>query len=426
MPAMIGIDQQKKEAIITDLLANKDVKSIANKHKVEIGQVYVIQKANKSRMEAMRKQAEAATITPSNNNDPKHVLVHNSQVADDISNKKPTATSKRRRLSPDTVNQIVEDLKSGVLSQAQLAEMYDCCQSTISRIYRTKVSMYGTVKVIPDGEVHGTATMDTKNAVNVDGLLALPAGIENIDPNINPEVNEQQAQAFYKLLLGQDEVFNSMLSRRQDIIKYIRAGTIANRHEMPITKFVFNNVSDKLMFDYEKQLRIVKTFMQNNILFDGDKPLYGLELYVTGLQTAFSSILAVCADMNIDVTCMHYNNETCKYIPQVIRCSNPDNICPPSLYSIKRRHLYTYGCTITTLLEQQHNYEIIELMQNSNSTITRDITFFTDRAMAWEMFMALAERCGNNKNIYLNQCDITKNTYVRGKNICKQVNCSGN
>jgi hypothetical protein len=105
--------------------------------------------------------------------------------------------------------------------------------------------------------------------------------------------------------------------------KIVKAGLIADRHDMPVDSFIFSEVPEHLMFNYTKQLEICNDFITKNFHFSknengDDYAKEALEVYATGLGCCLASIIRACSERHINLYLMHYNTKLDKYLRQNI------------------------------------------------------------------------------------------------------------
>ena len=115
-------------------------------------------------------------------------------------------------------------------------------------------------------------------------------------------------------------------------MKRIKVGLIKGRHEMPVSDYIFNEISNVL--DFQGMRKHINNFINNNINIYS---VYGcginqigyedveiltsdtkLVVYVTGLTAVTAELISVCATKGIKLTLMHYDRENNIYIPQII------------------------------------------------------------------------------------------------------------
>ena len=88
----------------------------------------------------------------------------------------------------------------------------------------------------------------------------------------------------------------------------VKCGLIADRHDMPVSDFVFSRSLDSdLMFDFDRQYRMVEAFIRLRIKFENGVPNKEIQCYVSGLQSPLVTLIRVCNDLKVRLTIMHYN-----------------------------------------------------------------------------------------------------------------------
>lgn len=74
-----------------------------------------------------------------------------------------------------------------------------------------------------------------------------------------------------------------------------------------------------MLYDYNKQIEIVKDFIKSHIIWDENGiPRNDLVVYVTGLTCCLASVIKVSQEMGVNLTLMHYNTRLDIYVSQVI------------------------------------------------------------------------------------------------------------
>lgn len=242
------------------------------------------------------------------------------------------------------------------------------------------------------------------------GLLTVPIEIDTYVENVIHDIPSNST--------------DNMPSTRIPVLSNVYLGMIKNRHNMPVNKFIFQSVSQKLMFDYDAQYAIAKEVILREIKFIDGEPQNVLVLYTTGLTCALATIIKVCDDLKINLILMHHNARVGNYEPQVIfnRFYYTDNVCPDVLKTISRRKLYTFACTAKEFVDNNGGYEIVETYIDKppcnadkvpSENIYRDITLFTDRISAWKYYIFLVEHDHKPINIFFNAVKIDNNKYLK-------------
>lgn len=84
-------------------------------------------------------------------------------------------------------------------------------------------------------------------------------------------------------------------------------GLCEGRHELPVSGFVFKNIVDPT--DLQGMMDTAQEALLN---------VESLELYVTGLTVACSTVIRYCLINLIPLKLMHFDRESGSYYPQVI------------------------------------------------------------------------------------------------------------
>lgn len=218
--------------------------------------------------------------------------------------------------------------------------------------------------------------------------------------------------------------FTAITNKRIPVISSVYLGMINNRHEMPVEKYIFEPISQKLMFNYDEQYQIAKNRILSEVNFIDGVAQNSIIIYVTGLTCVLATIIKVCEDLKINLTLLHHNAVSRTYIPQVVfnHFPKPNNNCPDVLNKISRRNMYTYNCTAEGFVANGGGYEIVEaktvtvgiLSDKVTQTAYRDITLFTNKSDAWKYYIALVENNDDpDINIYFNAVKVKHERYFK-------------
>ena len=112
-------------------------------------------------------------------------------------------------------------------------------------------------------------------------------------------------------------------------------GLCAGRHDMPVGEFIFPTEVDPT--DFRAMSRTVDAFLDTRVgthiswgprrnaasvddedgveFICGNRPLV---VYVTGLTACIAAVIRGCVYNGVDLTLLHYDRTTGKYIPQVV------------------------------------------------------------------------------------------------------------
>jgi len=211
-----------------------------------------------------------------------------------------------KRLTTEEAKEI-KDLLSE-FSISQIVEMTGRSNSTVNRICKMSSEDidgidYRHRKNQQEKGIKGAEAREKKEKENM---------IINVSPSINKiTINEITCDRFnvdektsIKTKLMQ---LNYPKLQLIDSVKEFKCGLVANRHEMPCKNYIFQkSFNSSLMFDFEAQEAEVVKFFNNFGVNDGKK----LVLYLTGLQTAFASVVKVCSEKKISLDVMHHDKSS--------------------------------------------------------------------------------------------------------------------
>jgi hypothetical protein len=90
-------------------------------------------------------------------------------------------------------------------------------------------------------------------------------------------------------------------------------GLCAGRHNIPVEKYIFSEVSD--VMDFKALYDTADAFIHDNCNLRnwvGDP----LDVVVTGLTQCTTAVMYACACHGVCLTLWHYNRDTGDYVPQ--------------------------------------------------------------------------------------------------------------
>ena len=392
-------DQVLIENVMKDISNHVPKKDVANKYKISLGEVYRIydkykldanfkmkNDANATITEAVKtgdsskENEEAAIIKAELNIEPIENISIIPIITDtDDSNimpiKEKPAKKKHGKITPEIRHGVIMDYFSpGKATYSDLAELYEISYSSVSRI----ISSYRSL--IEDKK---------ENVVILNNNVFDPKKIVVVDDTTS-----------------------------------VKLGLVADRHDMgPINDFVFESLDETLMFDYARQYVIAEEAIKKHI--DGGNK--SLVIYATGLQSALTTVIKVCNDLNVPLTIMHYNTKEHTYIPQIVSESPNKLIIPSEFDGILSRgvEVNIYNCTLEDVVKKK--YEIPEVTEcwydlplgKPNRTQTKiKTTIFLDGDIAWQYFKLRCEEMVEQKSIFLNYAMISSGgKYVKDMSI---------
>lgn len=106
-------------------------------------------------------------------------------------------------------------------------------------------------------------------------------------------------------------------------------GLICGRHDIPVSRYIFEDVEDVL--DFAALRRIANGFVVDNcnIRIEFSRPVNNtmreevmlikgnpLDVVVTGLTACTTAVMYACAKCGVPLTLWHFDRETGDYVPQ--------------------------------------------------------------------------------------------------------------
>ena len=397
-------DQVLIENVMKDISNHVPKKDIANKYKISLGEVYkiydkhkfdanfkmknganaIVTEAEIKTGDSSKENEEAAITKAELNIEPIENISIIPIITTDDSNvmpiKEKPSKKKHGKITPEIRHGVIMDYFSpGKATYSDLAELYEISYSSVSRIissYRSLVEDKKENVVILNNNV-----FDPKKIIVVDDTTS------------------------------------------------VKLGLVADRHDMgPINDFVFESLDETLMFDYARQYVIAADAIKKHIN-GGNKSLV---IYATGLQSALTTVIKVCNDLNVPLTIMHYNTKEHTYIPQVVSESPNKLIIPSEFDGILSRgvEVNIYDCTLEDVVKKK--YDIPEVTEcwydlplgKPNRTQTKiKTTIFLDGDIAWQYFKLRCEEMTEQKSVFLNYAMISSGgKYVKDTSIARAMN----
>ena len=184
---------------------------------------------------------------------------------------------------------------------------------------------------------------------------------------------------------------------------FINVGLIANRHDVPVNRFIFNNIEDDKIDNYDWQEQIVNEFINKNVKFNSGIPEFGLQVFVTGLQCALGTLFKVCKERKVNLTLKHYNPNLDKYIPQIIMSDFPTtNPIPSSLWgqSFSNDRIYTYNCNINEIDKMKGGFygmNVVSRLRKTNDIEDKFIIFAPNESDMYKVYIEKLQEMSNDK-----------------------------
>lgn len=395
----IDSQDKKAQAIYADLCAGKNKKEIANSYKVNICEVMTIAQRYKTGIEAAKAQTPPIYTMVCNSNELKEVTTTEEKEAEKVARKNKRKST--ARLSDDRILAILEDLEKGSASMLSIAKIHGVSQSTVSRIKH---------EYLDEKKQEVSAQQPVIEEKHEEELVINEAAVEPVEEVIPEE---------------------TVIFKRND---FIEALLIKDRHNVPKSceEYVFDGpMTQELMFDYETQEKIVKSWIENHINFTDGKADKSVMLYITGLPCASATVIKVCAQMKVNLCLMHYYAKTNSYKMQVIwDCFDTTSTIPYAFTNITSSRfdsIILHKCTMNQLLASETAYDVVvNINSDDGDTITNSIMrVAVDMDIAYDIFK---ENIINNINredkisIFIHENSITNGKMIPNKTLAKSYN----
>lgn len=116
------------------------------------------------------------------------------------------------------------------------------------------------------------------------------------------------------------------------MVKQVKLGLVAGRHDMPVEEYVFENIFNPTDVDglykdaYSKLYKLFSGSYKTSIVTHlNDADAYSprkyrghVDLYVSGLTTALIAVINAANVLDIHLTLWHYDRDSEEYYPQEI------------------------------------------------------------------------------------------------------------
>jgi transposase-like protein len=372
---------KKTKAIYDDLVAGKNKKQIANRYKVNLEEVMTI---------ARRYKTGANTTTPETLIPIKpcylkieEPLAPKPSARKSASSKKGTETDMARknkrkrgkRLTDDEILSILEDLEHTDTSIYKIAKNHGVAQSTVSRIKKEYLPDRGNK---PDEE-NAPVDENVVEEVVIENKEIETAQVIEEEPVVEEKKTEEQ-------ILDENVIF-----RRTG---FVETALIKDRHDMPAScgdTYIFDGpMSSSLMFDYDKQERIVEEFINDHISFNDGKADKSLIVYITGLPCASATVIKICHKMKVNLYLMHFNAKTNDYKMQIVwDCFSSDMDVPAPFVNVQGKFemITLCKCTIDQVLNSSKVYDVVVDESDINNNIIHSEMFIaTNIDVAYDIF----------------------------------------
>lgn len=201
----------------------------------------------------------------------------------------------------------------------------------------------------------------------------------------------------------------------------VQAGLVAGRHNIPVSNYIYTDISDDNMCDYEWQYNTASAWLDANIK-DGQT----LVLYCTGIQSALSAVISACLNKKINLIEMHHNPLDGKYYSQEVLSFTESKISiwPFAKYDNSGIKFYAYNTTsedIDSIVGEMYCLSLTEHSNYNNEFIKDKCRYIIfkpeDEDTLWEYYRKMI-------NEIQSTADITRNSIMMSKMIITQDNAT--
>lgn len=193
---------------------------------------------------------------------------------------------------------IIQDYKEGTTVD-ELATVYGHNKSFISKVlnkYLTELEMESINRMRKKKEMITTEEMnDTTYEMKED------IGVEDEGSMIEVKEEEEDKDLEFPEELSKDMIPVDLKG------SYITVGLVNHRHNMNVTKYIFEGVETKDMFNFTMLDQVINEFLDEVIEYSEDGiPKKSLIVRTSGLQMPLVSLIKLCYEREINLTIAHY------------------------------------------------------------------------------------------------------------------------
>lgn len=267
---------------------------------------------------------------------------------------------------PDDIKiKIAEDYDSGNYTQKELAKKYYCSDQTVYVICKSLISKERLEEIKKNNldkgkhKAEATRSENRKNQKKIVDELKKeykkkkkiqvifnkkeedkPEVVtgEIVEEKKEPEVHKNYGQNTFAPVTNPASfnIFDTDL--KSDLIEvkqkdtYILCGLIADRHEMGTIPYIINKIPHDKVLDIEWIRSKIREFINRHIDFKDGIPYQGLNVRFSGLQTAYTALIAECLDKHINLISSHHNEEGSEELDNVYLQYHTINMFPMHNY----------------------------------------------------------------------------------------------
>lgn len=194
----------------------------------------------------------------------------------------------------EEISEIIEEITNSSLTYLEIAEKHSTTKAVINSI----ADSCGRPR-------------NGKNA-NMTGMRKKPVYKEK---NISTESrsNTKVSHPDYKEIRNSNIQFNKYSAS----IPTFSCGLSYSSKQMPVKDYIFKD-NIKNIFDFSTLEKTIISFLNEHKVLVNGVVKQNLEVYNYGLPMCLTSLIKVCNENKINITIYHYNQETYKYIPEVV------------------------------------------------------------------------------------------------------------
>lgn len=213
---------------------------------------------------------------------------------------------------------------------------------------------------------------------------------------------------------------NISLIKREEKVDY--AGLCADRHDMPVDRFIFNVLDEKEMFDYDKLYDHASNWLKENVTSGN------LYLYMTGMQCILAAVIKACHDQEIGLSLLHRNASKQIYEKQMIWDSKTVSELDAAAAKIRRKGpMYLsqnpintdkfYTISINKVLEFSDGFE--ECCYAVLPTVDEAFALYSKSMMKIQEYREKEKLC-----VFMSECHIDKEQqrFMWDMNLSKSYN----
>jgi len=230
---------------------------------------------------------------------------------------------------------------------------------------RKRLNIKGQYRLLTDKKEMESIKQDIDNGKSLDEICddknLVPLQVNNLlEDESTSSINKIIDAGYdYSIAFIPDEELNNLINdiEANNNNLFVECGLVAKRHKIPVGKYIFNNIADDQINQFDYLETVVNKFIEENIIFMNGKATKAIRVYVTGLSCALTSVIKVCCSRQVNLVAMHYHKESEDslgyYVEQVIfdqfEMANNKIYELMTYIKIRSSKLYLYKCKIEDL-----------------------------------------------------------------------------